>query len=175
MSHFIEKCSCGEIITQCRCMNPNKEVRIIEKGCKKCQQNHIAEVTKMVSSTQVPSGGEIEAKKTNREMFESFENIDKEVNVVSFEEALEQEDDTIYFIEIGKLKKYIFSHSRASVINEVIEMVEEIKHKDRGWSGFPPERTEKLGIYEQIQASKDEAFQSTVDDLLQTLKTMKED
>lgn len=28
MSHFIIKCSCGQVITQCRCIDPNKKVEI---------------------------------------------------------------------------------------------------------------------------------------------------
>lgn len=33
MSHFIEKCSCGVVLAQCRCPDPNKHVRISDKPC----------------------------------------------------------------------------------------------------------------------------------------------
>ena len=35
--HFIKKCSCGEIIEQCRCMSPNKTVTVVKDGCDKCK------------------------------------------------------------------------------------------------------------------------------------------
>lgn len=39
--HFIEKCKvCGVTITQCRCMDPNKEVRY--SICGACQKKQIA-------------------------------------------------------------------------------------------------------------------------------------
>jgi hypothetical protein len=34
--HFILKCTCGEIISQCRCPDPNKTVRV-QNGCPKCK------------------------------------------------------------------------------------------------------------------------------------------
>lgn len=35
MSHFITKCSeCGITMNQCRCMSPDKEVRLSHCGCK---------------------------------------------------------------------------------------------------------------------------------------------
>lgn len=39
--HEIVKCSCGAVIRQCRCMNPNKTVSIIENGCDACQKRLI--------------------------------------------------------------------------------------------------------------------------------------
>jgi len=36
--HFIQKCSCGAVISQCRCPDPNKVVRIEDHGCIVCQQ-----------------------------------------------------------------------------------------------------------------------------------------
>lgn len=35
--HYIEKCSCGTVISTCRCPNPNKKEIIIPNGCKKCE------------------------------------------------------------------------------------------------------------------------------------------
>ena len=35
--HFIEKCSCGAVITQCRCMDLNKKVIVTPNGCAKCK------------------------------------------------------------------------------------------------------------------------------------------
>lgn len=44
--HYIEVCSCGEIISQCRCTRQNKTKRVIPLGCKKCKGaqpvNHMA-------------------------------------------------------------------------------------------------------------------------------------
>ena len=36
--HFIKKCSCGNIIAQCRCPDLNKPVEIVERGCEECQR-----------------------------------------------------------------------------------------------------------------------------------------
>ncbi len=33
MTHFIEKCSCGRVLTQCRCPSSDKAVRISSKPC----------------------------------------------------------------------------------------------------------------------------------------------
>jgi len=42
MSHFIEKCSyCGDVITQCRCPAPDKELRL--GVCKKCEEEGMSE------------------------------------------------------------------------------------------------------------------------------------
>lgn len=38
MSHEIVKCTCGEVITQCRCYMPNKPVRFVIEGCEKCKK-----------------------------------------------------------------------------------------------------------------------------------------
>lgn len=38
MSHEIVKCSCGEVIAQCRCFSKDKTVRVIENGCDKCKK-----------------------------------------------------------------------------------------------------------------------------------------
>lgn len=35
--HYIEKCSCGKVIGQCRCASPDKTVRIIPNGCQDCK------------------------------------------------------------------------------------------------------------------------------------------
>ena len=34
--HKTVKCSCGTIISQCRCMNSSKNIEIVENGCKEC-------------------------------------------------------------------------------------------------------------------------------------------
>jgi len=36
--HYIIKCSCGEVISQCRCMDKNKEVTVVKDGCAKCKK-----------------------------------------------------------------------------------------------------------------------------------------
>lgn len=35
--HFTDKCSCGEVISTCRCSGPDKKINVIEAGCKKCK------------------------------------------------------------------------------------------------------------------------------------------
>lgn len=36
--HYTEKCSCGNVISTCRCSSPNKKIIIKENGCKDCQE-----------------------------------------------------------------------------------------------------------------------------------------
>ena len=38
--HYMTQCSCGKIISQCRCIG-NKKITIIEKGCDNCHINSI--------------------------------------------------------------------------------------------------------------------------------------
>ena len=35
--HRIIKCSCGAVITQCKCPSPDKTVEVREKSCARCQ------------------------------------------------------------------------------------------------------------------------------------------
>lgn len=35
--HFIEQCSCGQTINQCRCISKDKEIKIVNNGCAKCK------------------------------------------------------------------------------------------------------------------------------------------
>lgn len=35
--HFIEQCSCGAIIAQCRCPAPDKSITYVERGCPACK------------------------------------------------------------------------------------------------------------------------------------------
>ena len=35
-SHFITRCSCGQVIAQCRCIGDKHET-VIEHGCDKCK------------------------------------------------------------------------------------------------------------------------------------------
>lgn len=37
MSHFITKCDCGTVISQCRCFSKEKIVNVLAKGCDKCK------------------------------------------------------------------------------------------------------------------------------------------
>jgi hypothetical protein len=34
--HFITQCSCGKVLGQCRCPGPNKDIKIIDRGCEAC-------------------------------------------------------------------------------------------------------------------------------------------
>jgi hypothetical protein len=36
--HYIERCSCGKVIGQCRCPSKNKEQRVVENGCDDCKR-----------------------------------------------------------------------------------------------------------------------------------------
>jgi hypothetical protein len=35
--HYIEKCSCGKVLSQCRCPSHEKEVKVIQDGCVECK------------------------------------------------------------------------------------------------------------------------------------------
>jgi hypothetical protein len=35
--HGRTECSCGVVIAQCRCQDQHKEVRVVPRGCRKCQ------------------------------------------------------------------------------------------------------------------------------------------
>lgn len=37
MSHFTTKCSCGTVISQCRCFSKDKIETIVPNGCEKCK------------------------------------------------------------------------------------------------------------------------------------------
>ena len=37
MSHFINKCSCGIVISQCRCFSKNRIETVVENGCSECK------------------------------------------------------------------------------------------------------------------------------------------
>jgi hypothetical protein len=37
MNHYITKCSCGAVISQCRCPDNNKSVETIDRGCENCK------------------------------------------------------------------------------------------------------------------------------------------
>lgn len=39
--HFIEKCSCGDVLSQCRCSRIDKIVYIRAGACPKCRQEAI--------------------------------------------------------------------------------------------------------------------------------------
>jgi len=36
-AHFMEQCSCGNMIRQCRCPDKNKSVTVVQSGCIECQ------------------------------------------------------------------------------------------------------------------------------------------
>jgi len=35
--HFIDQCSCGKVISQCRCGSPNKKITVTPNGCDECK------------------------------------------------------------------------------------------------------------------------------------------
>ena len=37
-SHFITVCSCGAVIAQCRCPDPNKTKTVVPNGCGSCKK-----------------------------------------------------------------------------------------------------------------------------------------
>lgn len=40
-NHFITKCSCGVVLSQCRCPDQNKTVTVIERGCPTCHNSKV--------------------------------------------------------------------------------------------------------------------------------------
>jgi hypothetical protein len=62
--HYVEKCSCGAVVAQCRCPAPDKEVRVRPLSCKACREAAVAvfpaeveaglaEVVRATASTRV--------------------------------------------------------------------------------------------------------------------------
>ena len=56
-AHAILKCSCGNLIAQCRCMAHDKAVRVVEHGCVNCkeilrQQPHLAHAKQPVKQDE---------------------------------------------------------------------------------------------------------------------------
>ena len=41
MSHFINVCSCGRVLAQCRCPDNNKPKTVIERGCDICHGSSV--------------------------------------------------------------------------------------------------------------------------------------
>ena len=35
--HYILKCSCGNIVSQCRCMAADKTIKVVDNGCQQCK------------------------------------------------------------------------------------------------------------------------------------------
>ena len=53
-NHGITKCSCGDIISQCRCSSKPQQYKIIEKGCEKCKkQNKPEEIISQLTINNV--------------------------------------------------------------------------------------------------------------------------
>jgi hypothetical protein len=38
VKHYITKCSCGNVIAQCRCPSTEKVAQTIDRGCSSCHQ-----------------------------------------------------------------------------------------------------------------------------------------
>lgn len=51
MSHFIKKCSCGTVVAQCRCPDPNKRVEIVT-CCECIEKDRVAEEEKKASASE---------------------------------------------------------------------------------------------------------------------------
>ena len=47
MSHFISKCSCGTVLSQCRCFSKEKIVTVVPNGCTKCKVASSVDVEKV--------------------------------------------------------------------------------------------------------------------------------
>ena len=50
MSHYVKRCSCGNVIEQCRCASKNKDVVTVTQGCQECK-------TKMKPEAKDIAGG----------------------------------------------------------------------------------------------------------------------
>jgi len=48
MYHFIKKCSCGNVIAQCKCMSCDKHIETVLEGCQECiaRKQNKADITK---------------------------------------------------------------------------------------------------------------------------------
>jgi DNA-binding transcriptional MerR regulator len=44
MSHFVNKCSCGKVLSSCRCFSKEKIVNVVEDGCEDCKTKKSAQV-----------------------------------------------------------------------------------------------------------------------------------
>jgi hypothetical protein len=53
-AHFITKCSCGAVISQCRCPDNNKPVTVIPDACERCHNPPI-KITRVAGKSSVAS------------------------------------------------------------------------------------------------------------------------
>lgn len=53
--HFRKECSCGSVISQCRCASEHKKVEVIEKGCSECSAKASIETDKSEESKKIIS------------------------------------------------------------------------------------------------------------------------
>jgi hypothetical protein len=51
--HFIRLCSCGTVLGQCRCPDPNKRKIVVKDGCDACKEKAAA---KAKAKAVVPRG-----------------------------------------------------------------------------------------------------------------------
>jgi len=79
--HEIIKCSCGAIISQCRCFQKDKPVREVANGCEKCKANQKQMKKDLLDIT----GGEdiVIKMHTHDEMAELPEDVKKRIRVIA--------------------------------------------------------------------------------------------
>lgn len=94
--HFINKCSCGEIISQCRCMGNKKEV-IVANGCEKCKKSENSNSHKEIIAVK-DSKDNI---KSNKIMLKTRKDITDE----ALKEANASQVLTVLDTEIEKISK----------------------------------------------------------------------
>jgi hypothetical protein len=64
MSHFITKCDCGNVISQCRCFSKEKIETIVPHGCAKCKSaataddklSHLKSALRQYFADKIPGG-----------------------------------------------------------------------------------------------------------------------
>jgi hypothetical protein len=80
MSHFIEKCSCGKVISQCRCWSKDKEVTVITNGCGRCKETPCPGPDLSVDELRILLDGGFGAKATIESQREHIDNLVEEVD-----------------------------------------------------------------------------------------------
>jgi hypothetical protein len=53
MSHYIQYCSCGKVISQCRCPSPHKTKTTVSNGCASCKAKSEVKDTTRISGDEL--------------------------------------------------------------------------------------------------------------------------
>jgi hypothetical protein len=102
--HFIEKCSCGEVITQCRCMAPDKKVIVTPNGCAKCKAEHDEPRDMTDNLNFKPSDVDL-----SNDLCSTFGKCEVETAAAHLIEYLRENGDTWHF-KFSGLYVYYYNH-----------------------------------------------------------------